>query len=65
MQNNIVLPSGVSAPVHVILPSSGGLFFVSLVVQISYSAILKQIFTNNAYNDVVPVKDVPFGGHDD
>ena len=39
--------------------------FVFWVLQKSYSLHPERIFTQNTRKDVVPCKEVPFGGHDD
>jgi len=66
MPNFIALPLGVFAPYIRDFPYHGVTFLTFFgFLQLATAYTPKRIFTKNTPKDVVPAKDVPFGGHND
>ena len=63
MPNFMVLPFGVFAPHICDFPYHGTQRFFGFL-QLATAYTPKRIFTKNTPKDIVPAKDVPFGGPD-
>jgi len=67
MQNFVAIGSGVSVAKYVIFPCFWGDLYVRFYGFFNKATAYtpRRIFTQNTSNDVVPGKEVPFGGLDD